>query len=100
MHDQPIILDRVGRSVVDFAPHRMTALLEQHAHRWQGFEDSDVRAWFRAARLSPEEPVLLDGDPLTVAIWAARLPANDAAPGPDSNADADAAAGAGGRAIP
>ena len=77
--------------VVDFAPHGMTALLDRHAHRWPGFEDSDIRRWFSAARLSPEEPVLLDGDPLTVAIWAAGRPANDAAPdsAPDSGPDAE-----------
>ena len=73
--------------VVDFAPHGMTALLDQHAHRWPGFEDSDIRRWFRAASLSPEEPVLLDGDPLTVAIWAAGRPANDAAPDTDLDAE-------------
>ncbi len=89
--------------VVDFAPHRMTALLDQHAHCWAGFEDGDIRAWFRAARLSPEEPVLLDGDPLTVAIWAAGRPANDAAPDSDpDNAGDNAGDGAGddaGRAV-
>ncbi len=86
-----------GRAVVvDFAPHGMTALLDRHAHCWAGFEDGDIRRWFRAASLSPEEPVLLDGDPLTVAIWSAARPANDAAPEPDrDNAGDDAGRDAG-----
>ena len=66
--------------IVDFAPHGMTALLDKHAHRWPGFEEADVERWFRDAELLPEEPVMLDGDPLTVAIWAAGRPANDATP--------------------
>lgn len=63
--------------VVDFAPHAMTTLLDQHAHRWAGFDTADIERWFREAKLTPEEPVLLDGIPLTVAIWAASRPAND-----------------------
>lgn len=66
--------------VVDFAPHGMTALLDRHAHCWAGFEDGDIGRWFRASQLSPEEPVRLEGDPLTVAIWSAALPANDPVP--------------------
>lgn len=71
------VLQPGGRVViVDFAPHAMLGLIEQHAHRWPGFDDGDVNRWFTAAKLSPEEPVRLDGDPLTVTIWAAGRPAN------------------------
>ena len=88
------VLNPGGRVVVvDFAPHNMTALLDQHAHCWPGFEDSDIRRWFRDARLSPEEPAMLDGDPLTVAIWAARRPANDAVAEASAEAAHDPAAG-------
>lgn len=74
------VLQPGGRVViVDFAPHAMTTLLEQHAHRWPGFDDAEVNRSFRAAKLSPESPVRLDGDPLTVTIWAAGRPANDSA---------------------
>ncbi|MCE2522398.1 MAG: metalloregulator ArsR/SmtB family transcription factor [Rhodobacteraceae bacterium] len=72
------VLNPGGRViVVDFAPHSMTVLLDQHSHRWPGFEESVVKCWFSAAGLSPEEPLLLDGDPLTVVIWPAARPAND-----------------------
>ncbi len=72
------VLEPGGRLViVDFAPHGMTTLLDQHAHRWPGFDDDDVNRWFRVARLSPEAPVRLHGDPLTVMLWAANCAAND-----------------------
>lgn len=76
------VLQPGGRVViVDFAPHGMTSLIDQHAHRWPGFDDDDVNRWFRNAKLSPEAPVRLDGDPLTVTIWAAGRAANDSAGG-------------------
>ena len=83
--------------IVDFAPHGMTALLDQHAHRWPGFADTDIARWFREALLSPEEPVLLEGDPLTVALWAAGRPANDVEP--EAGASAAGASAVGGRAV-
>ena len=58
--------------VVDFAPHRLEALREQHAHRRLGFADDEIREWFAAAGLAGEPPVRLQGDPLTVVIWPAR----------------------------
>ncbi len=58
--------------VVDFAPHRLEFLREQHAHRRLGFADAELRDWFAAARLAFEPPLRLPGDPLTVMIWPAR----------------------------
>ncbi|HKS89333.1 MAG TPA: metalloregulator ArsR/SmtB family transcription factor [Stellaceae bacterium] len=58
--------------VVDFAPHALEFLREEHAHRRLGFADRDVAQWCRAAGLLPERPRHLPGDPLTVAIWTAR----------------------------
>jgi ArsR family transcriptional regulator len=65
--------------VVDFARHAMTALAEEHRHRWLGFPDSEFDAWFRGAGLLPEPPIRLAGSPLTVCLWSAARPANDLA---------------------
>src|SRR5229473_5136522 len=58
--------------VVDFAPHALEFLREDHAHRRLGFADADVDEWCRAADLDPEPARRLPGDPLTVVIWTAR----------------------------
>jgi len=58
--------------IVDFAPHRLEFLREQHAHRRLGFADAQMRDWFAAAGLTFEPPLRLPGDPLTVVIWPAR----------------------------
>src|SRR5438874_10538822 len=63
--------------VVDFAPHALEFLREDHAHRRLGFADADVDEWCRAAGLDPESARRLPGDPLTVVIWTAH---RDAAP--------------------
>jgi len=56
--------------VVDFAPHALEFLRDEHAHRRLGFADAEVGDWCRAAGLAPAAPVHLAGDPLTVAVWA------------------------------
>jgi ArsR family transcriptional regulator len=58
--------------VVDFAPHALEYLREEHAHRRLGFADPDVDDWCRAAGLDPYPARFLPGDPLTVVIWTAR----------------------------
>jgi ArsR family transcriptional regulator len=58
--------------VVDFAPHALEYLRDEHAHRRLGFADADVAEWFAAAGLESESPRRLPGDPLTVVIWTAR----------------------------
>lgn len=63
--------------VVDFMRHAMTALAEEHRHRWLGFPDSELEGWFAAAGLSAQPPVRLEGTPLTVCLWSAIRPAND-----------------------
>lgn len=60
--------------VVDFAPHALEFLRDEHAHRRLGFADVDVEEWCRVAGLEPGPPRRLPGDPLTVVIWAARRP--------------------------
>lgn len=61
--------------VVDFAPHDLEELREQHAHRRLGFSEAEVAEWCRAAGLIPGEATHLVGERLTVTIWAAARPA-------------------------
>ena len=57
--------------VVDFAPHELEFLRDEHAHRRLGFADAEVAEWCRGAGLDPAPARHLPGDPLTVAIWTA-----------------------------
>src|SRR5437016_12641421 len=57
--------------LVDFAPHALEFLRDEHAHRRLGFADSEVAEWCEAAGLDPATPRPLPGDPLTVVIWTA-----------------------------
>ena len=57
--------------LVDFAPHELEFLRDEHAHRRLGFADAEIAEWCRAAGLDPEPPRRLPGDPLTVVIWTA-----------------------------
>ena len=60
--------------VVDFAPHTLEFLREQHQHRRLGFSDEEMARWLAEAglpqvalqSLPPGRP-----DGLTVKIWAA-----------------------------
>jgi ArsR family transcriptional regulator len=61
-----------GLIIVDFAPHALEFLRDEHAHCRLGFGDDDIAAWFRDAGLEPGQPHRLAGDPLTVVIWTAR----------------------------
>lgn len=66
------VLKLGGRLViVDFAPHDLEELREQHAHRRLGFRKEDVAEWCRDAGLKVEPVALLPGDKLTVSIWSA-----------------------------
>jgi len=66
--------------VVDFAPHELEFLREQHAHRRLGISDTQVRGWLEKAGLEtlrhevlpPETGTEEEG--LTVSIWLARAP--------------------------
>jgi ArsR family transcriptional regulator len=65
-----------GLIIVDFAPHALEFLREEHAHCRLGFGDDDMAAWCRAADLELSQSHRLTGDPLTVVIWTAhRRPA-------------------------
>ena len=58
--------------LVDFAPHTLEFLRDEHAHRRLGFEDDEIAEWCRTAGLDPAPSRALPGDPLTVVIWTAR----------------------------
>jgi len=58
--------------LVDFAPHALEFLRNEHAHRRLGFADSEVAEWCAAAGLDSAPPRHLPGDPLTVVIWTAQ----------------------------
>src|SRR5436305_2793199 len=61
--------------VVDFAPHDLEFLRDEHAHRRLGFSDREVASWFRAMGLAPAAPRVVPGQPLDVVVWlASRLP--------------------------
>lgn len=60
--------------VVDFAPHDLEILRDQHAHRRLGFADSEVAGWLSAAGLSPLPVRHLPGSTLTVVLWSAEKP--------------------------
>jgi len=69
-----------GRLIlIDFAPHEVAAMREEHAHLWMGFSDDELKGHFLDAGLEPEKPVHLAGDPLTVSIWSARRAATSLA---------------------
>lgn len=63
--------------VVDLACHNLTELREQYAHRWLGFDDSQVGEWCRKAGLVSSRPRRLHGGKLTVVLWTAERAAND-----------------------
>ena len=63
--------------VVDFLPHDMTSLRDDHAHHWLGFEETDIAEWFKDSGLVQAKPLPLPGRPLSVCLWSGRMAAND-----------------------
>lgn len=63
--------------IVDFAPHQLEHLREEHQHRRLGFSDEEMRLWLSRAGLKPSASIALppDIDGLTVSIWTAERPA-------------------------
>ena len=63
--------------IIDFAPHKLESLREEHQHRRLGFSDEEIARWLADSGLAPEQPVALppDTDGLTVTIWPATRPA-------------------------
>lgn len=64
--------------VVDFAPHELEELRENHAHRRLGLSAEQMTAWFNRANLAVERhevldpPWLKDRKGLSVSLWLAR----------------------------
>jgi ubiquinone/menaquinone biosynthesis C-methylase UbiE len=77
--------------LVDFAPHSLEFLRDEHAHRRLGFANAEIAEWCRVAGLDPEPPRHLPGDPLTVVIWTAHRQSVDNAFAPDLRNEAPAA---------
>lgn len=61
--------------VVDFAPHHLETLRDEHNHRRLGFSADEVTGWCVAAGLGAPRVVELPGTPLTVMLWLADKPA-------------------------
>lgn len=60
--------------IVDFAPHNLEFLREEHAHRRLGFSDTEIEAWCLAAGAPVTRARTLSGggaSALTVKIWSA-----------------------------
>ncbi len=57
--------------IVDFAPHALEALRQEHAHRRLGFADREVLDWLAENGLVPGRVRHLKGSQLTVSIWDA-----------------------------
>ena len=63
--------------VVDFAPHELEFLREQHAHRRLGFSPETVTQWMTASGLEPVMHKSLNPEPgsdgkIAVSLWLAR----------------------------
>lgn len=63
--------------IVDFAPHKLEFLREEHAHLRLGFSDKQIAEWFAEAGLDLEdsqefEPRAGTGAKLTVKLWLGR----------------------------
>ncbi len=55
--------------IIDFAPHTMATLLEDHAHLRSGFRTADIEAWGYRHGLAMTTHDSLPGNPLTVMLW-------------------------------
>jgi ArsR family transcriptional regulator len=68
------MLKRGGRLlIVDFAPHALEFLREEHAHRRLGFADNEIAEWCAAAGVANLKTTALapkQKGSLTVKIWA------------------------------
>ncbi|MAU40266.1 MAG: ArsR family transcriptional regulator [Kordiimonas sp.] len=60
--------------VVDFAPHNLEFLRDEHAHRRLGFGAKEISRWCEQAGLVPQPVIQMDGKELVVMIWAADKP--------------------------
>ncbi|TPD57970.1 metalloregulator ArsR/SmtB family transcription factor [Emcibacter nanhaiensis] len=67
------LLKKGGRAIiVDFAPHTLEFLREEHAHRRLGFSDREINGWCKQVGLMCDNMIPLKGSELDVSIWVAR----------------------------
>ena len=66
--------------IIDFLPHSMETLRDEHNHRRLGFADEEITAWLSRAGLTAKDTISLAGDPLTVALWLAEKPQSNKIP--------------------
>jgi DNA-binding transcriptional ArsR family regulator len=68
------LLRKGGRIIiVDFAPHELEFLREEHAHRRLGFSDAEIAEWCESAGVTRPKAIALaprKSGALTVKIWA------------------------------
>lgn len=62
--------------IVDFAPHQLEALRDEHAHLRLGFDSGEVKKWLDECGLKCTVVEHLRGDPLTVTVWLANKAVN------------------------
>lgn len=62
--------------IVDFAPHGVEELRQEHQHRRLGFTEDEVLAWCSACGLQGSVVSRLPGAPLTVLLWLCHKPEN------------------------
>ncbi len=62
--------------VVDFAPHTMEELRDNHAHRRLGFRSEEVDRWVAEHGLQTTDVRTLPGSSLNVTLWKTRRPAD------------------------
>jgi len=55
--------------LVDFAPHELEYLRQDHRHRRLGFDDDEIAVWFESCGMGVIDKRHLAGDPLTVSLW-------------------------------
>ena len=67
--------------VVDLAAHAHTDVMTRLAHRWPGFDDSQLRDFFSRAGLAPEPALAVPGT-LEVRLWPATRVPSPALPDP------------------
>ena len=57
--------------IVDFLPHKIEKLREEHAHRRLGFSQEEVKEWCSVTGLKYKLMEIMQGSELDIAIWVA-----------------------------
>ncbi|MCB9959885.1 MAG: metalloregulator ArsR/SmtB family transcription factor [Rhodospirillaceae bacterium] len=59
--------------LIDYAPHGLSDLRDDHRHRWLGFEDAEIAGWFERTGFTPVKAEAVGGAPLSVRLWLGRV---------------------------